>query len=190
MFLLPTYLLSLALGVRERRDRIVLAAVLALNLTGVSFYFAQYGYLNLGYLVPYGEMAQRIEEQSPPADTLVLVDAYNGDPKPLVAALGPLYQLVVAQDAAFVRELDTQLLDRDPATVWRLGSARDVSPGGLNESARQRLEIGYQLTESSAFLPYNSLQRSLFELFSNEEAPEAHYTMERWDRRAVQAPVP
>lgn len=190
LFLLPAYLLSLALGVREKRDRFVLAAVLTLNLTGVGFYFAQYGYLNLVYLVPYGEMARQIEDQSPPADTLVVVDAFNGDPKPLVAALGPLYQVVVAQDVAFVREPDTQLLDRDPATVWRLGAARDVSPGGLHEFAQQRLETNYQLAMSIEYLPYNSLQQSLFELFSTEEAPEAHYTMERWERRAVQVPVP
>lgn len=183
LFLLPAFLLSLAVGVREKRDRIVLAAVLALNIAGIGFYFAQYGYLNPGYLVPYEEMTRQIEEASSGADALVIVDAFNGDPKPLVAALGAEFTVLVNDRQDFAVTLDRAIDEQEPLTVWHLASARDVSPGAIGASARQRIEEDYQLSESSQFLLYNSLQRSLFELFSTHEAPQAHYVMQRWERR-------
>jgi hypothetical protein len=186
LFLLPVFLLSLAVGVRENRDRFVLASVLALNLTGIGFYFLQYGYLNPGYLVPYGEIARQIEEYSPAADTLILVDAFNGDPKPLVGALGTAHIIVVAEGEQFVDRLELQLSKREPATVWRLGSTRDVSPNGLHQEAIERLEADYQLAESIEYLPYNSLQKSLFALFSGEDPPAAHFLVQRWERMPVQ----
>lgn len=183
LFLLPAFLLSLAAGVREKRDRIVLAAMLALNIAGVGSYFTQYGYLNPGYLVPYAEMARQIEEASAGDEALVIVDAFNGDPKPLVAALRGEFTVLVNDRTDFAIALDGAIDDREPLTVWRLASARDVSPGTIGATTRQRIEEDYQLSSSREFLPYNSLQRSLFELFSTDKAPVAHYVMQRWERR-------
>lgn len=186
LFLLPAYLLSLSLGVRENLDRCVLLAVLSLNLTGIAFYFTQYGFLNPGYLIPYGEIAHQIEQYRPAGGTLVLVDAFNGDPKPLLAALDPEYVILVAESNAFIEEANAVWLNRKPQTIWSLGSPRDVSPGRLHEVVKERLIADYQLAEATEYLPYNSLQRRLFELFSPDQAPAAHFVAQRWERRAIQ----
>lgn len=186
LFLLPAYLLGLACGAKTARDRYVLASLLALNATGAGLYFAQSSFLNLGYLVPYQELACQIESHSPARDTLVLVDALNGDPTPLLAALDPSYPIAVARDGGFADQALAQLQSGRPAVVWRLGSSRDIAPGLMQQAVTKQLESDYTLVEAKGYLPYSSLQRTLFGLFSNEEAPVAYYLSERWQRETAE----
>ncbi len=186
LFLLPAYLLGLASGAKTARDRYVLAGLLALNATGVGLYFAQSGFLNLGYLVPYQELARQIESHSPASGTLVLVDAVNGDPTPLLAALDPSYPIAVARDAGFADHAVAELQRDRPTVVWRLGSSRDISPGLRQRSVTNQLRSDYTLVDSRDYLPYSSLQRTLLGLFSNEQAPVAYYVTERWQRKTVE----
>ncbi len=184
LFLLPAYLLGLACGVKTARDRYALAALLGLNAVGVGLYFAQSGFLNPGYLVPYQELARQIEAHSPAGETLVLVDSLNSDPTPLLARLDSGYPAVVARDAGYANRALVEVRTRRPAVVWRLGS-RDISPGGMQQAVTNQLQADYTLVGSTDYLPYNSLQRTLFELFSNKEAPVAHYSAERWHRKSA-----
>lgn len=183
LFLLPAYLLGLACGVKTLRDRYVLAGLLALNVTGAGLYFTQSSFLNLGYLVPYQEFARQIEAQSPASDTLVLVDGVNGDPKPLLASLDRSYPITVARGGGFADRALADLQTGRPAVVWRLGSSRNVSQGLMQPAVTKQLRSDYMLVESKGYLPYSSLQRTLFGLFSSEEAPAAYYVSERWERK-------
>jgi hypothetical protein len=163
-----------------------LTGLLALNAAGVGLYFAQSGFLNLGYLVPYQELARQIEAHSPPSDTLVLVDSFNGDPKPLFAALEPNYPIATARDTGFADQAVAELQTGRPAVVWRLGSSRNTASGLMNAALTNQLRLDYMLVEKKDYLPYNSLQRTLFGVFSNEEAPGAYYLSERWQRKVAQ----
>jgi len=186
LFLLPPYLLGLAVGAKTARDRYVLAGLLALNATGVGLYFAQSSFLNLGYLVPYQELARQIEAHSLAGDTLVLVDALNGDPKPLLAALDFNYPITAARHAGFVDQALAGLQTGRPAVVWRLGSRRNTSPGLMDPAVTNQLQSDYVLVDSRDYLPYSSLQRTLFGVFSDEEAPLGHYVTERWQRKIAE----
>ena len=143
-------------------------------------YFARADFLNLGYLVPYRELARQIESHSPAGDTLVLVDALNGDPTPLLAALDRDYPIIVARDDGFAEEALAELRAQGPTVVWRLGSSRSVSLGLMQPTITDQLRSGYTLVDSKDYLPYSSLQRTLFGAFANEEAPAAYYLSERW----------
>lgn len=184
LFLLPAYLLGLACGAKTARDRYALTGLLALNTVGVCLYFGQSGFLNPGYLVPHQELARQIEAHSPAGETLVLVDSLNGDPAPLLAALDPGYAIVVARGPGFADRALAAFRTRRPAVVWRLGSSRDISLGRLQQAVTKQLRSDYVLVDATDYLPYSSLQRTLFELFSNQEAPAAHYSVERWQRKA------
>ncbi|MDA1235748.1 MAG: hypothetical protein O3A53_13225, partial [Acidobacteria bacterium] len=186
LFLLPPYLLGLATGAKTARDRYVLAGLLALNAAGVGLYFAQSNFLNLGYLVPYQELARQIEAHSPAGDTLVLVDAINGDPKPLLAALDSDYPITVARDASFADQALAELQTGRPAVVWRLGSSRNTSLGLMQRAVTDQLRSDYMLVDSKSYLPYSSLQRTLFGVFSNQEAPIAYYVTEQWQRKIAE----
>lgn len=186
LFLLPAYLLGLALGAKTARDRYVLASLLALNAAGVGLYFAQSNFLNLGYLVPYQELARQIESHSPPGDTLVLVDAVNGDPTPLPAALDPGYAIVVARAAGFADRAIAAIEAGRPVVVWRLGSGGSASPDVMQRRVTKRLESGYTLVEVRHYLPYSSLQRTLLGLFREGKSPAAYYMSERWQRKAAE----
>jgi hypothetical protein len=140
----------------------------------------------LGYLVPYQELAQQIESHSPANDTLVLVDALNGDPTPLLAALDGNYPVTVARDAGFARRALGELQTRRHAVVWRLGSGRNASRGPMQRALTRQLQSDYTLADSRDYLPYSSLQRTLLGLFSNQEAPDAYYASERWERRVAE----
>lgn len=186
LFLLPAYLLGLACGAKTSRDRYALSGLLVLNAVGVGLYYTQSGFLNPGYLVPYQEMVRQIESHSTAGQTLVLVDSVNGDPTPLLAALDPDYPIVVARDAGFADQALAEFRTRRPVVVWLLGSSRDIAPGWIRQETTNQLRSDYTLVDSRDYLPYSSLQRTLFELFTHEEAPAAYYLAERWQRKVAE----
>jgi hypothetical protein len=157
-----------------------------LNVIGVGLYFAQSGFLNPGYLVPYQELARQIEAHAPASETLVLVDSLNSDPTPLLAALDSAYPTVVARGAGFAKRAIGEVETRRPAVVWRLGTSRDISPRRMQQTVTNQLQAEYTLIGATDYLPYSSLQSTLFELFSNREAPGAHYSAERWQRKIAE----
>ena len=81
------------------------------------------------------------------------------------------------QDA---EEALAELRAQCPTVVWRLGSSRSVSLGLMQPTITDQLRSGYTLVDSKDYLPYSSLQRTLFGAFANEEAPAAYYLSERW----------
>jgi hypothetical protein len=115
----------------------------------------------------------------------VLVDAIYGDPTPLQAALDPSYAMVVARGA---RSSDRALarLQARPGVVWRLGSSRSAPAGPKQRAIRNQLQSDYLLVDARDYLPYSSLQRTLFGLFSRAEAPAAYYMSERWQRKTAE----
>ncbi len=152
-------------------------------MVGVGFYFARDGFLNPGYLVPYGEIAQRIEAESGASGSLVLADALNADPKPLVAALPAGQSVVVAQGSEFPEQVGAAINRVAPSIVWRLRSSRDPSPDQVHSTVEARLARDYELVASEDLLPYNGLQRTLAAVFAGGDPPVAYFLVERWERR-------
>jgi hypothetical protein len=69
--------------------------------------------------------------------------------------------------------------------VWRIGSTRNLALGLMQPKVTEQLQSDYALVEVRDYLPYGSLQRTLFGQFSDEEAPDAYYMSERWQRKAA-----
>lgn len=185
LFLLPFLLGGVAWAAARRWRSGVAAAALLLagGLGGQILYRETEGFLNNGYLIPYREMAHRIVAESRPDDALVLADAFNADPKPLVAALPPGYRVLQAHDAGFPAALDEALAQTRASIVWYARSTRDVSPGRLQTQAAEDLARRYLRAEASAYLPYSPLLRAALGALQHDQPPSHHFVLEKWVRR-------
>ncbi len=187
LFLLPFWLWGAAWAAGSgRRAGYGPALILLLtSLAGHLYYRAGEAFLNKGYLIPYGVIAGQIAAASNPAETLVLADAFNSDPKPLLPALPPSYPIIEGIGADFTEQVAAALAESRPRTVWMLRAARDVSPNRELERAQELLtESGYQPTERHAFLPYSAWEREALARTTGEPAPTHHFQALRWDLHA------
>ncbi len=182
LFLAPAWLLTLASISAGRRGRLALAVLLAFYVAADAMYFGRVGLLNPGYEIPFASIADEIEETSGPKDTLVLVDAFNADPKPLLAALDSRYATAVAVGADFPERVSRELASRSPQTIWYLRSTRDVSPGAMHEAMEARLGGGFRLVETLRYVRYNGPQRTALALLTGGDAPTDHYQARRFER--------
>ncbi len=182
LFLAPAWLLTLSSLSSARTGRLALAGLLGFSVIADGMYYARVGPLNPGYQIPFGWIADEIERTSNPRDTLVLIDSFNADPSPLLAALDLRFETVVAVDDSFAARVESRIEDRRPETIWYLRSTRDVSPGALNEAEEARLDRDYRVSQTRAFVPYTSLQRSALGLLTSGDVPKAHYQARRYER--------
>ena len=181
LFVLP-FALWAAAWAAGRRSRLGLATTAALvvtSLAGQAMYWRQDGFLNKGYLIPYGEIAAGIAAGDPDR-TLTLADAFNGDPKPLRAALPPTHTVLEAVGPEFPRLVEAALAQRRPARIWYVRAARDVSPGRLHAQVERLLAERYTLAERRLYLPYSALDRAALLRLSGEPPPSHHFQVEEW----------
>ncbi len=188
LFLLPFLLAGVSLAAADRgRLAVVVAAALGVSaLAGQTLYRQQEGFLNKGYMIPYGEIADRIARETGPGEAIVLVDAFNGDPKPLRAALSPAYAVIEATGALFPDQVLVRIRFGRPPVVWYARSTRDVSPSGVHARTEQGLRQGYA-EERTCFLPYSDFERRMLSALSGSAAPDCHFQLAKWTLRAAAA---
>lgn len=189
LFLLPFLLagVSWAVGSRMRVATVVGVALGVSAMTGQGMYRLQSGFLNKGYLIPYDEIADRITRETGPEESVTLVDAFNGDPKPLRAALPGNYAVVEATRAEFPDAALHVVEDRRPRIVWYARSTRDVSPNGVHTRAEQLLSERYT-QDRTCFLPYSDFERRMLSALSGEQPPECHFQLAKWTLRSAARP--
>ena len=211
LFVLPFYLLALLAG-RERRPlagNAVCAGILLASLGSLSAYFGKEGFLNQGYLVPFGEMARRIQEKSTRSDALLLADGYNTDPLPLLAALGqkvftlhpairdntdssPLLvalegrlKCVILRDEQAEELAAKYIREERFDTIWHLRNTNDISPGSIVTRLESEAAERYSGTER-LFVPYSTADRWAARLLGR--APQTHHYRLTEFRKTEQGP--
>lgn len=184
LFLLPFLLAGVAwtAGVRRPAGMAVAGVLLISAITGQTLYREQSGFLNKGYLVPYEQIAERIVAESEPETTLVLVDAFNGDPKPLRAVLPEGYELMEALDTDFPKRVRAAIGEASPSAIWQVGATRDVSPTAVRQQVDQILEMDYERADRIELLPYSRFDQVLLERLTGAQPPRSHFQAIRWTR--------
>ena len=168
-FLLPFLFLFAAMGISHREFT---AALFVLFAVFNAQYFFGGNLLNKGYLIPYGEIAETIRKTSPSA--LVIADAVNGDPAPLVAVLRGRYPLLVAKGDDFPRQAAREIARTSPQRIWYLRTSRDITPGRLHEKLEEDLQKTYRASVQH-YLPYNAAERFALRAMTGAEPPTHHY---------------
>ena len=162
LFVLPFYLLLLLAG-RERKPRsgtVICAGLLVVSLGSLTSYFSKQGFLNQGYLVPFGEIARYVRANStaagaPATRTLLLVEGYNTDPSPLLAALNGHIECIKVRgestETLALKLVNEQRFD----TLWYLRNTHDISPGGVISRIESEAAARYHGQEH-LFVPYST----------------------------------
>jgi hypothetical protein len=184
LFLLPFYLILLARGLvsNPRATALALCGVAVVWFGGLSSYFQRDGFLNKGYLIPFAELASHVEHNSQPSETLVLIDGYNTDPKPLVAELAPPYRCLVIHSAETASAAAQAVAETTAPTVWFFGNTHDIAPGRVHENLKAALRLRYNETEQ-LFVPYSELDHFVLRRLGWRDVPTHHYQMLQFEWR-------
>ena len=156
MFLYAFWLLFVVAGLRAagRMGRVLLGLMLAIQIVGLNSYFGQKDFFNKAYLIPFESMAAQIAADNSGRSAAVL-DYYNSDPKPLMAALSDSTHLIVVGGVSQAPPLSEV---SSFETVWIARSTNDLSPRKALSSFEEALgEI--RECSSTEYLPYNDLER-------------------------------
>ena len=200
LFLLPFYLLLLVRG-KEQKPRLGLAAcsgVLLVAVISLWSYFHKVDFLNKGYVLPFEEMAAYVKSQPDADGALILVDRWNSDPQPFLAALGDRFSPLLIYGERSVRKVRQRVqLDR-PQTIWYLRNTHDISPGSRNQGLEAELATAYD-GRHHLFVPYSPLDRVAAQLLGDKNPPTHHYQLLELRRRgnetssevgALRQPIP
>lgn len=175
LFLLPGFLALLARGI-ERSGRpawVVCGALMVLGLGSTSSYFRKTDFLNKGYLLPYDEIAEVIREGSGGERVVVVADACNLDPWPLLSQVGDRASVTLVGKKSTLRALEEGIEKEAGGTIWYFRSTHDTCPGGLNGQLERELERGRDL-QRHLYVPYAARDRFLMKLLGWQERP-THY---------------
>jgi hypothetical protein len=178
LFLLPFYLLWLtdASLQRVKPGHVVRFGLLLVWAGALGSYLQRDGFLNKGYLTPFDQMAAQIRNQSSPASTLVVIDGYNVDPKPVAAELcGDYHCIVVSSEEGQQSARRAAEQDRAEA-VWYLRSTHDVSPGAIHGGLEEAFAGRYSVRRHF-YLPYSQAERSMLRLIGWRDPPQHFYQM-------------
>ena len=162
LFVLPFYLLLLLAG-RERKPRpgtLICAGLLLVSLGSLTSYFSKQGFLNQGYLVPFGEIARYVRANStaagaPATRTLLLVEGYNTDPSPLLTSLDGHIETIKIRGAPTEALASKRVNERQLNTIWYLRNTHDISPGGVITRIESDAAAHYHGQEH-LFVPYST----------------------------------
>lgn len=179
LFLFP-FLLLLVVSSRRRTAPVILAAAAGLFALADQQYFLKLGYLNKGYLIPFGEIARMIESESDPVRTLVLADSANSDPAPLQAALPESFELWIASGRPELELAGARIEESPPEIIWYLRTSRDVTPRRLHERFEESLAERYAPTPHR-YLPYSAIDQAALSLLG-ATPPSHHFQVIRYDR--------
>ena len=188
LFLLPFYLLLLVRG-KERKPRLGLAVCSGILLVGVSSlwsYFHKANFLNKGYVLPFEEMAVYVKGQPEAESALILVDRWNSDPQPFLAALGDGFSPLLIYGQKSVRKARQRVLRDRPHRIWYLRNTHDISPDSLNKRLEAELAAAYD-GQRHLFLPYSPLDRLAAQLLGDKNPPTHHYQVLELRRRGNEA---
>jgi hypothetical protein len=156
LFLLPFYLRCLVRG-RLRggaAGAIVLGGILLVQAAGLSAYFQKRGFLNQGYLVPFGEIAALIDERSTGLPALLLVDGYNTDPTPLLAGIDRRIDVIKLRGGEAMAQARARVERGDAEVIWFLRNTHDISPDAVVTALEDGVATGYG-SYRSYFVPYS-----------------------------------
>ncbi len=162
LFVLPFYLLLLLAG-RERKPRagnVICAGLLVVSLGSLTSYFSKQGFLNQGYLVPFGEISRYVRANStaagaPATRTLLLVEGYNTDPSPLLAALDGHIECIKVRGESTETMALKLVHEQHFDTLWYLRNTHDISPKGVISRIESEAAAHYHGQEH-LFVPYST----------------------------------
>jgi hypothetical protein len=166
LFVFPFLLLLAVTGAmaHRRAGAVVATAMLALSVSGVWCYFHKTGFRNKEYAVPIREIAAHIQRSSTAADSAILVDSANSDPRAMEYALGPSRPLLETGDPAAALAIERLLAEPKVRTIWFLRSTHDISAAKLDERFEKQLRAAMPVTVHpyEAFTPLETrLMRAL-----------------------------
>jgi hypothetical protein len=157
LFVFPFFLLLFLTGAmaHRRAGALAAAAMLALSISGVWCYFHKTGFRNKEYPLPIREIAAHIRQSSTAADSAILVDSANSDPRAMEYALGPSHPFLETGDPAAAPAVARLLAEPQIRTLWFLRSTHDISPAGLDTRFERRLRAAMAVTVQpyEAFTP-------------------------------------
>ena len=185
LFLLPFYVLWLARG-REAHPRfgtLILGGILVVSIGARTSYFQKRDFLNQGYLVPFGEIAEQIEQHTAGRQAVVLVDGYNTDPTPLLAALEGRATVIKIRGEAAMQQAQHQIQKGEAEVVWFLRNTHDVSPGGVVSALENELILRYD-PHPIYYVPYSPADRFAAGMLSWPAEPAFHYQLTEFRKRA------
>jgi hypothetical protein len=185
LFLLPFYLLWLARG-REAHPRLgtlILGGILVVSIGARTSYFEKRDFLNQGYLVPFGEIASHIEQHSAGRQAVVLVDGYNTDPAPLLAALEGRATVIKIRGEAAMQQAQHQIQRGDAEVVWFLRNTHDISPGDVVSALENELILRYE-PHPIYYVPYSPADRFAAGMLGWPAEPAFHYHLTEFRKRA------
>jgi hypothetical protein len=184
LFLLPFYLLWLARG-REANPRLgtlILGGILVVSTGARTSYFQKRDFLNQGYLVPFHEIASHIEQRSAGRPALVLVDGYNTDPAPLLAALEGGATVIKIRGEAAGQQASEQIQSGEAEVVWFLRNTHDVSPGGVVSALENGITARYE-SHPIFYVPYSAADRVAARMLGWPAEPAFHYQLTEFGNR-------
>ena len=181
LFLLPLYLLLLAAAgsVRPIASAVIRGAILFLGVVSLTSYFHKTDFFNKGYLIPFDEMAERIENSRQAESSLVVIDGYNCDPGPFVAAIENSVDTVVVNTRRARRRAREKLRPRRRGTIWHLRGTHDISPGRFHDRLEKRLRRLCR-ADLTPYLPYSAHERRFLAWTGRPAPPEYHYRLTRF----------
>ena len=181
LFLLPLYLLLLAAAgfVRPIWGAAIRAAILLLGVVSLTSYFQKADFFNKGYLIPFDEMAVRIRSSPGARSSLVVIDGYNCDPGPFVAAIGDSIDKVVVNTRRARRRAREKVRPPLRRTVWHLRGTHDISPGRFHDRLEKRLRRLCR-PNVTPYLSYSAHERRFLAWTGRPGPPKYHYRLTRF----------
>jgi hypothetical protein len=148
LFVFPFFLLLLVTGAmaHRRAGALAVTAMLALSVSGVWCYFHKTGFRNKEYPLPIQEIAAQIRQRSTAADSAILVDSTNSDPRAMEYALGPSRPFLETGDPAAAPAVASLLAEPKVRTIWFLRSTHDISAAKLDEWFEKQLRAAMPVT--------------------------------------------
>jgi hypothetical protein len=191
LFLLPFYLRCLVRARLHARvaGSVILGGLLVVQAAGLSNYFRKTGFLNQGYLVPFEEIALRIEERSAGRPALILVDGYNTDPAPLLARLAGHTGVIKIRGDEAIRQARERIERGDAEIVWFLRNTHDISPNGVVRALEDSVAARYG-GEHSYFVPYSEADEYAADWLGWPAPTPYHYQLAEFRRAAAGPTIP
>jgi hypothetical protein len=172
LFVLPFYLLLLVRSreASKRLGAIVCGGLLCLSAGSIVSYFQQVNFLNKGYLVPYAEITELINEHSAGEDTAVIADTFNTDPWPVLANLREDFRVVAVSSGSSFEFLRDEIDGVNADTIWYFRNTHDLAPERLNERLESELARSRRV-QTHLFVPYSSMDRLMMKLLGWRNHP-------------------
>jgi hypothetical protein len=148
LFVFPFFLLLFLTGAlaHRRTGALAVTAMLALSLSGVWCYFHKTGFRNKEYPLPIREIAAHIRQSGSAADSAILVDSANSDPRAMEYALGPSRPFLETGDPAAAPAVSRLLAEPQIRTIWFLRSTHDISAAKFDERFERQLRAAMPVT--------------------------------------------